>query len=221
MQRFWKQFVLTGLLTIGATSLHAQNFAPQTTDTQAPAVANVKLPEELGVEPNEAQAKPNEGEKKTNPADILAPEQLEVPIFERPTLDGVARGYMSINRVDEKGRPVDPSKDAAQIFLFYQNFAIERTVTGRITCNVRFVVNTNLDSKLISFAVKLVWPQISTNLSFINVPPNTPTYFDYTLMGEGCYSMDKFPNIVVNRCRIKGLSASECASKIVWLKDTK
>lgn len=226
MQRFWKQSILVGLWSLGASSLYAQSFAPQTADTQAPTVANVQLPEELAVTPptnpvnNEVQPSVDAA-GRAKPGEPFIPNQPEVSIFERPTLDGVARGYMSINRLDEKGKEVDPTKDTAQIFLFYQNFEIERTVTGRITCNVRFVVNTNLDSKLISLAVKLVWPEISTNLSFINVPPNTPTYFDYTLMGNGCYSMDKYPNIVVNRCRIKGLSASECAAKIVWLKDTK
>ena len=38
--------------------------------------------------------------------------------------------------------------------------------------------------------------------------PNRPTYVEYALMGKGCYSMDKSPNIVVNRCRGKGISAS-------------
>ena len=37
-------------------------------------------------------------------------------------------------------------------------------------------------------------------------------------MGEGCYSMDKIPNIVVNRCRVSKMSARDCASKIRWLR---
>jgi len=62
---------------------------------------------------------------------------------------------------------------------------------------------------------------MTTTLSFANVAPNTPTAYNYTLMGDGCYTMDKMPNIIVNRCRVKGLSSAQCADKIVWLSDAK
>ncbi len=81
--------------------------------------------------------------------------------------------------------------------------------------------SSNLDRRLINLDVKLVWPNMTTVVSFANVQPNTQTYYNYALMGDGCYSMDKMPNIVVNRCRVKGMSSAECASNIVWLRDLK
>ena len=30
--------------------------------------------------------------------------------------------------------------------------------------------------------------------------------------------MDRIPNIIVNRCRVKGLSQQDCAAKIRWLR---
>lgn len=148
-------------------------------------------------------------------------EEPYVPITERPTADGVARGHVSLVRTDENGKEVDPASQTAQIFLFYTNFKMERSMVGSQACSMRFVVTTNLDRKLVNLSVRLVWPEMTTNLAYINVNPNTPTFFDYTLLGEGCYSMDKIPNIVVNRCRVRGLSSSECASKITWLKAAK
>ena len=78
-----------------------------------------------------------------------------------------------------------------------------------------------MDQRLVNLSVKLVWPDMTTNLSFDNVNPNIETYLDYALFGQGCYKMDKIPNIVVNRCRAKGMSQEECAGKIRWLTKSK
>lgn len=168
-------------------------------------VDNTEL--KVGGEP----AAPAEGE-------MFMPNEGFIPITERPTLDGVERGRLAVIEMDENGNDVDPALSETQIFVYYDNFRIERSPTGRPACTMRFFVNTNLDRKLVSLAMRLVWPGISTSLSFENVAPNTPTYFDYALMGEGCYTMDQIPNIVVNRCRVRGMSAAECAAKISWLK---
>ena len=85
------------------------------------------------------------------------------------------------------------------------------------TCDVRFNILSNLDRKITQLDIKLVWPEMTTTLSFSNVDPNTQTYYNYSLIGDGCYDMDVAPNIIVNRCRIKGMTASECANKLVWL----
>lgn len=220
LRGIFKQTILVALI-LGVSAVQAQNFDNKDVNSQTPSVANVQLPEDVAAQIKSVKKSPQITEERPITRDELFMPKDVRQILERPTLDGVERGHMSINRVDNKGRKVDPSQDKAQIFLYYENFQVDRTITGRVTCSVRFIINTNLDSKLISLAVKLVWPEISTNLSFINVLPNTPTYFDYTLMGNGCYSMDKFPNIVVNRCRIKGISANDCAAKITWLKDAK
>ena len=134
-------------------------------------------------------------------------------ILARPTADGSKRGGMAIVEVNDQGQ----SRRADKIFLYYENFKISGTLGGSATCDARFIVLSNLDKKLTSLDVKLVWPGLTTALSFSNVMPNTPTYLDYTLLGSGCYNMDKMPNIVVNRCRVKGMNSADCADKIVWL----
>ena len=135
----------------------------------------------------------------------------------RQTNDGTKRGGAAVFEVDNDGE----GKVAAKIFLYYDNFQISRSINGLTTCDVRFFILSTLDSRLISFDAKLVWPEISTAISFANVMPNTPTYYNYTLIGDGCYTMDKMPNIIVNRCRVKGFSSAECANRIVWLSETK
>ena len=87
-----------------------------------------------------------------------------------------------------------------------------------VRCNVRFIVLTTLNRKLNMLNVKLKWPSMQTALSFNDVAPNVENYFDYTLVGNGCYSMDKIPNIIVNRCRVSKMTQEDCAAKILWLK---
>lgn len=132
------------------------------------------------------------------------------------TLDGTKRGSVGLYQKDGVF-----DKDNSFIFLYYDDFSVNRSLGGGIRCSVRFVVTTTLARKLNTLSVKLVWPEIETALNFYDVPPNTDVYFNYTLMGDGCYSMDKIPNIVVNRCRVAKMSAQECASKIKWLRKNK
>ncbi len=134
-------------------------------------------------------------------------------ILTRPTEDGSTRGGMAVVEVNDEGK----SRRAEKIFLYYENYKLSGSMGGTVSCDARFIVLTNLDRKLTSLDVKLVWPGLTTALSFSNVMPNTPTYLDYTLLGNGCYKMDKMPNIVVNRCRVRGMNSADCADKIVWL----
>lgn len=141
----------------------------------------------------------------------------EILKLNRKTTDGTKRGTAAVFEMNDKRE----GKVAAKIFLYYDNFHIAQSINGLTTCDVRFIILSTLDSRLISFDAKLIWPEISTVISFANVMPNTPTYYNYTLIGDGCYTMDKMPNIVVNRCRVKGFSSAECANRIVWLSKTK
>ena len=128
--------------------------------------------------------------------------------LEHPTADKSVRGGSFVIEVNEKGD---------KIFLYYDNFRINSSFNNMVSCDVRFFVLANIDRKITNLDVKLVWPKMTTGVSFSDIAPNTPTYMNYSLIGDGCYTMDKIPNIIVNRCRIKGMSASECASKILWL----
>ena len=138
-------------------------------------------------------------------------------VLDKKTADGTDRGHSVVVEINNDGR----SRRAEKIFLYAENFRISSLMKNMTVCDVRFVVLANLDKKISQLDVKLLWPDMTTTLSFSNVMPNTPTYMDYTLMGDGCYSMDKMPNIVVNRCRVRGMSAVDCANSIVWLKAIK
>lgn len=133
------------------------------------------------------------------------------------TKDGSKRGNAAFLRVPQGNEKTDRNDDDALIFLYYDNFKINRSLSGGIGCDVKFAVMTNLDQRLSNLSIKLKWPGITTSLSFENVNPNIETYYNYALFGDGCYTMDKIPNIVVNRCRVKGMSQEACAAKIRWL----
>jgi hypothetical protein len=129
-------------------------------------------------------------------------------------LDGVKRGHTTVRKVTNGV----VSEEGGLIFVFYKDFDVTRTLSGRVMCGVKFIVLTTLDRKLNNLSFRLKWPDMETALNYMEVPPNQEMYYDYTLLGEGCYSMDKIPNIIVNRCRVKGLTQQECAAKIRWIK---
>lgn len=134
------------------------------------------------------------------------------PIDMGATADGSPRGTEAFISTNSKEGTED-----GNIFLFYSNYQVSRRAATGIGCRVRFHILNGLNSRISNVSIKLVWPGLNTPLSFNNVNPNTENYFDYALFGEGCYQMDKIPNIVVNRCRVKGMSQEACANKIRWL----
>ncbi len=139
----------------------------------------------------------------------------------RPTVDGSERGDAGLIRVLKKGEKRNPNEDDRFIFLYYSNFRMTKNYSTGTGCNVRFTLLSNLDRRLNNLSVKLVWPDLTTSISFNDVEPNINTYFDYALFGKGCYNMDKIPNIVVNRCRVKGMTQEECSRRIRWLSHSK
>ena len=144
--------------------------------------------------------------------DVFIPEG-ELYRLNTPTNDGSQRGGQAFVEVDEKGR----MKKVSNIFLFFDKFKVSNYLSNSAMCDVRFNVLSNLDRKINQLDVKLVWPDLTTTLSFRDVMPNTQTYYNYSLLGKGCYNMDKAPNIVVNRCRVKGMTSRQCADKLIWL----
>ena len=150
--------------------------------------------------------------KKTEESESSGEKAWGAPLM--PTKDGSKRGGVAIQMVGSDGSP----EETNFIFLYYTNFSVNKTIGGEVRCDVRFVMTTTLDRKLNSLGVKLKWPKMETALSFNDVIPNVDAYVDYTLVGEGCYSMDKIPNIIVNRCRVAKMSQEECAAKIRWLR---
>ncbi len=228
--------VLSLLLLASTVSVRAQSFGETETRPSSNAQAFGLLAEEPETLPGKTSAPAaavpeNKLETTADVARALEDEKAKI-LKEReeifmpgggtekllmPTEDKSRRGNVAILETDENGR----TRLNSNIFMYMDNFGISRSMGNMVTCNMRFVILTNLDRRLVSLDAKLVWPGITTAVSFANVQPNTPTAYNYTLMGDGCYTMDKTPNIVVNRCRVKGISAAECADKIIWLTDIK
>lgn len=236
-KNFFNILLLSGVLFLPAAITHAQLLdapvaAPQSqsqnepaakdlpaqpvdnTKTAAPAVEQEKvvIPDLDKMTPEEQKIVQKRLEKKLQPR--MVDGKLRINPVEMPkTLDGSKRGTAAFVPVGKQNK----DEDVSLIFLYYDNFRMTRTYAAGLGCNVRFKVLTNLDQRLINLSVKLVWPDMTTSVSFNNVNPNVETYLDYALFGKGCYNMDKIPNIVVNRCRIKGLTQDQCARKIRWL----
>lgn len=105
-----------------------------------------------------------------------------------------------------------------EIQLSMGNFSVSKGLNGILSCSMRFYVRSTVPERISNVSYRLKWPKMETPLSFDGVEAGTVLYRDYTLLGNGCYSMDVAPNIIVNRCRIKGMSQQECADLIRWVK---
>ena len=146
-----------------------------------------------------------------NPEDYV---YKKVRQIDRPTLDGVKRGRTSVVPLIRDGK----TTAEGYIYLFYSDFSLHKMMSGSMMCDVKFQILTTFDRKLNSLAIRLKWPNMETPLTFIDVNPNQKYHMTYSLMGDGCYSMDKIPNVIVNRCRIKGMTQEECAQRVRWIK---
>ncbi len=132
----------------------------------------------------------------------------------KPTSQTKKEPTVSVRKVEEI-QQADPDD---KIYMYYRDFKINRGFTKMISCSVRFYIYSTVKEKITSISYRLKWPNMETVLNFDDVKPNTPTYYDYALLGKGCYEMDAVPNIIVNRCRIKGKSQKYCSSIIQWTK---
>ncbi|MBQ8465989.1 MAG: acid shock protein [Alphaproteobacteria bacterium] len=229
-----------------AFSVSAQVFAPENSEQSAPSSVQTKaLPvknetdgwrkfygnasaqnsQSVPVKSEARQSAPSQKFQSTQAQQMKVPaKQLvtdpqnyiyrNVPQIDRPTLDGVKRGRTSV-------APVVPNskvKAEGYIYLYYTDFSLRRMMSGSMSCDVKLQIVTTLDRRLNSLAVRLVWPHMQTPVTFIDVNPNQKYQMPYTLLGDGCYSMDKIPNIVVNRCRVKGMTQQECANRVRWMR---
>lgn len=223
--RYWKlmSLVCSGVLLLGASGVQAQVFAPENTQVSGAAVpSSQRSGVASGAAARSSSARQTSAVRSVSSVRSVAGGGRQSGTRSdaggqpgMPTLDGVPRGNVSIRPVASEESQFS---DGEHIFLYYDNFSINKTLGGMVRCNVRFIVLTTLNRKLNMLNVKLKWPSMQTALSFNDVAPNVENYFDYTLVGNGCYSMDKIPNIIVNRCRVSKMTQEDCAAKILWLK---
>ncbi len=121
---------------------------------------------------------------------------------------------VKVGEVQQSNQP----KIDEKIYLYMRDFEIKQDLHGRINCNMDFYIYSTVQEKISNISYRLKWPEMETPVSFSSVEPQKATAVQYTLLGKGCYEMDGVPNIIVNRCRIKGKSQEKCSSMIQWSK---
>ncbi|MBO4284910.1 MAG: hypothetical protein J5895_01590 [Alphaproteobacteria bacterium] len=149
----------------------------------------------------------------------LAPTNL---VSQKARQDNIeARGEVKENvRIEpvKQSTRADLAGNMQEIRLALRDFKISKNLNGSITCDMKFYVYSTMKENISNISYRLKWPDMETPLSFDNVAPAKAQFRKYALLGKGCYNMDKIPNIIVNRCRIKGMSQQDCANAIRWVK---
>lgn len=110
---------------------------------------------------------------------------------------------------------LDETKDRS-ILVYYDNYQVFRGLDDYVRCSLRVYVLNDLTEKISNLSFKLHWPDISTSIQMSQLNPGVRTYKDITLIGDGCFALDKAPTIEVNRCRVKTMSQDTCADAIKW-----
>lgn len=157
------------------------------------------------------------------PASVPAPSRAQTPASEqnqpaqRPAAPQNYQRNPIISQSDMSSQPISGETNS-KVFIYMRNFNIESTPSGRIMCSVRFSIMTNIPGGVNTLNLRFKWPKMTTSIAFYDVKEGEETYHDVTLLGEGCYTLDRVPNVIVNTCRIKGVSAKDCASRIMWVK---
>lgn len=110
--------------------------------------------------------------------------------------------------------PVDNGK----IEIFMNDFSITQGLSGISSCMMKFYVRSTLSTPVSNISFRLKWPDLETPLSFDNIEPGKSIYQLHAFAGKVCYKLDRTPNIIVNRCRVKGMTQQQCAGHIEWVK---
>lgn len=109
-------------------------------------------------------------------------------------------------------------KDEGKIQIYMRDFKVMKTLAGITSCSMKFYVKSTLLRPVANISFRLKWPDLETPLSFSNIGAESSIFSTHSFAGDVCYTLDRTPNIIVNRCRAKGLTQQECASRIEWVK---
>lgn len=120
--------------------------------------------------------------------------------------------------VAENNSQVNIYKEKPTIKIYMDHFEIVPSFSKMIRCTMTFQVKSTLETSISNISFRLKWPDMETPLSFDNVTKENPASKKYTLHGKGCYNLDTPPTIIVNRCRVKGLTQEACSNLIEWAK---
>lgn len=106
------------------------------------------------------------------------------------------------------------------VLVYYDNYKVSQGLDGMTRCSIRIYVLNDLEEKITNLGFQLKWPKLTTMIQMNLLNPGVRTYKDITLLGEGCFSMNKTPLIEINRCRVKNMSQEECADAVRWFENT-
>ncbi len=125
------------------------------------------------------------------------------------------------SRIDEQSAQQaegtnEAKRAVGKLKVNYNNFSIEKTPSGKVTCGITFNLTNESEAILRSLSLELQWSAMKTSISFKNIASDASGKINYRLMGEGCYTISGAPEITVKACRLQNYTDDECADKIEW-----
>ncbi len=145
-----------------------------------------------------------------------APNVFSTPKFQNNSTQ--AQKTIQFKPVEESAVQSNDAFIKPVIELSMDNFEILPTFTKTTHCSAVFHVKSTLNVPISNVSFRLKWPNMETPLSFDGIPAGGSTSKSYMLLGKGCYEIDTPPTVIVNRCRVKGITQEACTNLIQWVK---
>ena len=220
--------LLAGILVIyGSISVaNAQTFAPQgpklSKTTSAQAVQSPVLDKSGNIKKNELSdtlaSKTAVTSSNNNNKSSLPPSRINIGGKDNGNDNSIYDNTIPrvIHFELKDGKFIFDDDDKRDVLVWYENFKVSRGIDGITRCSMRIFVLNDLHERITSLGIKLIWPDIRTNVNMVKINTGVKTYSDVVLMGDGCFTMDKTPVVEVNRCRVKGMTEEKCAEAVHW-----
>jgi len=104
------------------------------------------------------------------------------------------------------------------IKVYIRDLEMSKDLSAKTHCSIKIYAESHLPTRISNLSFRLKWPDLETAVSFDNLQPRNPAYRTHAFVGNVCYSLDKIPNIIVNRCRVKNMPQQKCADSLRWVK---
>jgi hypothetical protein len=112
-----------------------------------------------------------------------------------------------------------PTEGEIRIGISKNSFKLKQDMMGRTICTFGVTLTSSLNKEIKSLALRLVYKQSAFAFIFRDVKANGSDEKYIRTNGDICYNLSGAPDIDINRCRIFGANANECAKRIIWDDD--
>lgn len=121
-----------------------------------------------------------------------------------------------IQREQEKNTPINGD---LQIGITRNSFGISKNALGKPACFFSVTMKSNLNKDIRIIGLYLVYPHRTFAFAFKDIKAGKSQEHRIKTSGDICYNLTGVPDINISKCKIYGVSGSECVKRMKWSED--